>query len=69
MRLLAVLDDLPDDRDTRRAQQLAQLGEVVAHFERGDAERALLRAALVGIAGRRVLADTALAGSLHRSSL
>ena len=30
MRLVAVLDGLPDDRDARRAQQLAQLGEVVA---------------------------------------
>ena len=44
VRLLAVLDDLADDGDARGAQQLAQLGEVVARLERGDAERALLRA-------------------------
>ena len=47
MRLVAVLDGLADDRDARRAQQLAQLGEVVAVLEGGDAEGALLRPALL----------------------
>ena len=48
MRLVAVLDRLADDRHARGAQQLAQLGEVVALGQRGDAEGALLRASLQG---------------------
>ena len=66
MRLLAVLDDLPDDRDAGGAQQLAQLGEVVA---RPRARRCRTRAAsrvpgcLVDLA---VLAGAALSRSLHR---
>jgi len=40
-----MLDDLPDDRHARGAQELAQLGEVVAARQGGDAERALLGAA------------------------
>ncbi len=36
MRLLAVLDLLADDGDARGAQQLVQLGEVVALGQRGD---------------------------------
>ena len=44
MRLLAALDDLADDRHAGGAQQLAQLGEVVALRQRRDAERALARA-------------------------
>ena len=50
VRLLAVLDDLPDDGDARGAQQLVQLGEVVAVRQRGDAERALLGASLLRLA-------------------
>lgn len=65
MRLLAMLDRLPDDRDSGRAQQLAKLGEIVSLLQRGDAVRALPGATLIGIAGSRVLADTALTGSLH----
>src|SRR3954451_15547222 len=42
MRLLAVLDELADDRDAGGAQQLTELGEVVALGHRADAERALL---------------------------
>ena len=44
VRLLAVLDHLAHDRHAGGAQQLAQLGEVVALGQRGDAERALARA-------------------------
>ncbi len=44
MRLLAPLDHLPDDRHAGRAQQLPQLGEVVALGQRRDAEGALARA-------------------------
>jgi hypothetical protein len=47
VRLVAVLDRLPDDRDAGRAQQLAQLGEVLALLQGGDAEGALLRPALL----------------------
>src|SRR3954453_7201558 len=45
VRLVAVLDRLADRRDARRAQQLAQLGEVVALLQGADRERALLGAA------------------------
>ena len=41
MRLLAALDHLADDRHAGGAQQLAELGEVVALRQRGDAEGAL----------------------------
>ena len=45
VRLLAALDQLPHDRHAGRAQQLAQLGEVVVRVRRRrDAERALARA-------------------------
>jgi hypothetical protein len=43
VRLVAVLDGLPDDRHAGRAQQLAQLGEILAVLQGGDAEGALLR--------------------------
>ena len=65
VRLLEVLDDLPDDRDAGRAQQLAQLGEVVSGCERGDAERPLLRAPGLRFAALPDLAGAALSGSLH----
>ena len=48
MRLLAVLDELADDGHAGGAQQLAQLGEVVALRHDADAERALLGAAAIG---------------------
>jgi hypothetical protein len=44
VRLVAVLDDLAHDDAARGAQQLAQLGEVVAAVEHGDQEGALLGA-------------------------
>ena len=44
VRLLAALDHLADDADAGGAQQLAELGEVVALRQRGDAEGALARA-------------------------
>jgi hypothetical protein len=47
MRPIAVLDGLPDDRDACRAQQLAQLGEVLAVLERRHAEGTLLRPSLL----------------------
>ena len=65
VRLLAVLDRLPDDRHAGRAQQLAQLGEVVAVLERGDAERALLRASLARLVLAATLADPAVSRLLH----
>ena len=65
MRLLEVLDDLPDDRDAGRAQQLVQLGEVVAGLERGDAERPLLRAPRRLLVVAAMLAGAAVARSLH----
>jgi hypothetical protein len=54
VRVLAVLDGLPHDRDAGCAQQLVQLREVVALRQRGDAVRALLgatglRAGVVGV--------------------
>ena len=45
MRLIPVLDGLADNRDARRAQQLAQLGKVVDIAERPDAEGTLARPA------------------------
>ena len=44
VRAVAVLDALADDVDPGGAQQLAQLGEVVALLQRGDEVRALLGA-------------------------
>ena len=44
MRLLAALDQLADDRHARGAQQLAELRQILALGQRGDAERALTRA-------------------------
>jgi hypothetical protein len=69
MRLLAVLDRLADDRHAGRVQELAQLAEIVALFERGDAERALPGASCSGIGAGLGLTDPALARSLHRLSL
>jgi hypothetical protein len=65
MRPLAVLDRLADDRDPGRVQQLAQLPEIVAGFERGDAERPLLGTSCSRFAASRGLADAALSRSLH----
>ncbi len=49
MRVLALLDQLADDRDAGRAQQLAQLVELLGGvLARGDAQRALARPAFVG---------------------
>ena len=48
MRALAPLDELADDGDAGGAQQLAELGQVVALLERRDAECALCRALLRG---------------------
>jgi hypothetical protein len=45
---LAVLHGLPDHGHARRPQELVKLREVVALGQRGDAERALLRAACLG---------------------
>jgi hypothetical protein len=64
-----MLDHLADDGDTGRAQQLAQFGEIVALLERGDAERALLRASFLSVGAACVLAYAPLPGSLHRFSL
>ena len=64
VRRLAVLDDLADDRDARRAQQLVQLGEVVALGQRGDAECALLGAPLARLAGAGRLAAATVATAL-----
>ena len=64
MRRLAVLDDLADDRDAGGAQQLAQLGEIVALGQRGDAERALLGAPRARFAGTARLAAAAMATAL-----
>jgi molybdate transport system substrate-binding protein len=62
---LAVLDHLADDRDARRAQQLAKLGEVVPLAERGDHEGTLTRApGLAGGAGAG-LGGAAVPASLH----
>ena len=44
VRALAALDQLADDRDTGGAQQLAELGEVVALLQRAHAQGALRRA-------------------------
>ncbi len=44
MRLLATLDHLADDSHPRRAQQLAQLVQVLAVGQRRYAEGALARA-------------------------
>ena len=41
VRQLALLDHLPDDRDAGGAQQLAELGEVIAVLLRGHTEGAL----------------------------
>ena len=41
--LLAVLHQLADDADPRRAQQLGELGEVISLGQRRDAQRALAR--------------------------
>jgi hypothetical protein len=46
MRRFATLDHLADDADAGGAQQLGQLGEIVALGQRGDAEGALTRARL-----------------------
>ena len=51
MRLVALLDQLADDGDAGGAQQLLELGEIVALGQRGDAERALLGPAGVPAAG------------------
>jgi hypothetical protein len=61
-----MLDGLADDRHAGRAQQLAQLGEIVAVLERGDAERALLRAPLARLVARATLADPAVSRFLPR---
>jgi hypothetical protein len=53
MGLVAVLDGLADHRDAGGAQELAQLGEVLAVRERGDAEGALLGAPLLLGVGER----------------
>ena len=58
MRLLAVLDELADDRDARGAQELGELGQVVAVRHRRDRVGALLGAALGWLGG---------CGALHRS--
>jgi len=50
VRLLTVLDELAGDRHTGCAQELLQLGEIVAVRHRGDRERALLGASL-GLSG------------------
>jgi hypothetical protein len=62
--LLAVLDGLADHRDARGAQELAQLGQVVARVEHGDAERALAGAALLRRPGAPLLLP-AVPGALH----
>ncbi len=54
VRLLAALDHLADDRHAGGAQQLAQLGEVVALGQRRDAERALARAVPLRAVARRL---------------
>jgi cephalosporin-C deacetylase-like acetyl esterase len=64
-----VLDDLTHDRDAGRAQELVQLSEIVALFERGDAERALLGAPCSSFGAGLGLTDAALTSSLHRPSL
>jgi hypothetical protein len=46
MRLLAMLDELGGDRHARRAQQLLELGEVVALRHHADGHGALARARL-----------------------
>ena len=56
MRLVAPLDQLPDDRDPGGAQQLPELCEI-ARGKRADEERALLGAAdAPGGAGRELAA-------------
>ena len=49
VRALAMLDELADDGDAGRAQELAQLGEVLAGRERRDAHGALARAGSRGL--------------------
>ncbi len=51
MRVVAVLDHLPDDLDLSCAEQLAELGEVLAGEQHADHERALQ------LAGRADLLD------------
>src|SRR3712207_7440856 len=53
MRLLAVLDQLADHRDAGRAQQLLELGQVVAVGHHADAEGTLLRPAALGGGDRK----------------
>ena len=59
--LLALLHELADDRDARRAQQLTQLGEVLGGGLGGDADGALARTSLarsilgLAVAGARAL--------------
>ena len=63
--LLAVLDGLPDHRDARGAQELAQLGEVLAVGQRGDAEGALAGPAGPGAVRARGGRDAPVAAALH----
>jgi hypothetical protein len=64
MRVLALLDQLADDRDAGRSQQLAELAEVLRRGLRCDAQSALPRASLArGPAVVRL--DVAVAGAGH----
>ena len=66
VRLVALLDQLADDRHARRAEQLLELGEVALR-QRADADRALLGAAR-RLCGARAGGDgAAVAGAIHPS--
>src|SRR3954471_21073555 len=65
VRRLTVLHRLADRRDAGRAQQLAQLGEIVALLEGADRERALLGAAGGAAVGRARLGLSSVPGAFH----
>jgi hypothetical protein len=65
MGALAVLDGLAHDRDAGRAQQLAQLRQVVALGQGGDHEGPLLGSAGLGLRTVMRLGRAPVAASLH----